>query len=146
MSGSGSSHSCPEGRKERSRWLQRRASERKQATGQLDAYAVTGSSPPLSLSVNGALVDGKHLFTLAFADQALEAIATRAAEMALEVLEDPKPYLSIQEAADYLGWPKKRIYNLTAAKEIPHRKHGNRLLFVRAELDGWVANLEGARA
>jgi excisionase family DNA binding protein len=123
-----------------------RGSELARSATQLDAYAVTGSSPPVVPSKNDMRVDETHSFTLGFSNDVLETIAQRAADMALELLGDRRPYLSIQEAADYLDWPKKRIYNLTSKKEIPHRKHGNRLLFVRAELDQWVANLEGARA
>lgn len=75
----------------------------------------------------------------------IDAIAQRTAEVIAMQAEAPR-YLDVEQAANYLGgWPKKRIYNLTASKEIPHRKHGNRLLFDRAELDRWVANLEGTR-
>jgi excisionase family DNA binding protein len=48
------------------------------------------------------------------------------------------PWLNVTAAAEYLGWPKKRLYNLVAANEIPHRKQGNRLLFNRHELDRWL--------
>jgi len=43
-----------------------------------------------------------------------------------------------EEAARYLGWPRKRLYNLVSTREIPHRKQGNRLLFNRRELDRWL--------
>lgn len=48
------------------------------------------------------------------------------------------PWMTTDEAAVYLRWPKERIYKLTAAKAIPHRRHGNRVLFHRAELDAWL--------
>jgi hypothetical protein len=32
----------------------------------------------------------------------------------------------------------KRVYNLTAAGAIPHRKHADRVLFRRDELDAWL--------
>ena len=47
-------------------------------------------------------------------------------------------WLTVPQAAEHLGWPKQRLYKLTAAGAIPHRKHGNRLLFDRAELDEWL--------
>lgn len=52
--------------------------------------------------------------------------------------EASSPWLSLAEAADYLRWPKARLYKLTAAHAIPHRKHEGRLLFRRDELDVWI--------
>ena len=48
------------------------------------------------------------------------------------------PWLNVTAAAKYLDWPRKRLYNLVAANEIPHRKQGNRLLFNRREIDRWL--------
>ncbi len=56
------------------------------------------------------------------------------------------PYMTIDEAADYLRWSKERIYKLTAARAIPHIKHEGRLLFRRDDLDAWLADYhEGPR-
>jgi hypothetical protein len=41
-------------------------------------------------------------------------------------------------AAEYLGWPTKRVYN--RLHQIPHRRDGSRLLFNRGELDAWVSD------
>lgn len=71
----------------------------------------------------------------------VEVIAERAAELALARLRESdgrSPWLTAAEAAQYLRWPLKRIYNLTAAGAIPHRKHEGRLLFHRDELDAWL--------
>jgi excisionase family DNA binding protein len=46
--------------------------------------------------------------------------------------------MSIETATAYLDWPKGRLYKLAARGEIPHRKHGNRLLFRRDEIDAWL--------
>jgi excisionase family DNA binding protein len=48
------------------------------------------------------------------------------------------PWMNTDKAAKYLDWPKKRLYNLVSTGEVPHRKHGNRLLFQRDELDRWL--------
>jgi excisionase family DNA binding protein len=48
------------------------------------------------------------------------------------------PWMSLTTTAQYLDWPQKRLYNLVAANEIPHRKQGNRLLFHQGELDHWL--------
>ena len=42
----------------------------------------------------------------------------------------PSPWLNITDAADYLRWPKQRLYKLTANGGIPHYKHEARLLFL----------------
>jgi excisionase family DNA binding protein len=56
------------------------------------------------------------------------------------------PYMTLAEAADYLRWPKKRLYKLTAAGAIPHRKHEHRILFHVRELDLWLESFcEGPR-
>ena len=46
--------------------------------------------------------------------------------------------LPANEAADYMRWPVKRIYNLTAAGAVPHRKQEGRVLLHRDELDAWL--------
>jgi excisionase family DNA binding protein len=116
--------------------------------GQLDAYAVSGSSPPLpsTLAPTGERLVDATSFPLTLPGELLEAVSRRAAELAVAMLGEGKPYLSVEEAAGYLGWPKKRVYNLTAAKAIPHRKQGGRILFIRSELDRWVERLDGAGA
>jgi excisionase family DNA binding protein len=48
------------------------------------------------------------------------------------------PWLDIPGASAYLGWPKQRLYKLTAQAAIPHYKHEGRLVFHRAELDAWL--------
>jgi excisionase family DNA binding protein len=51
---------------------------------------------------------------------------------------DQPVWLTVPQAAEYLGWPKQRLYNLTRVGAVPHRKHGNRLMFKRTELDEWL--------
>jgi excisionase family DNA binding protein len=52
--------------------------------------------------------------------------------------DQDSPWLTVPEAARYLGWPKGRLYKLTAARDVPYRKHGSRILFQRQELDQWL--------
>lgn len=69
----------------------------------------------------------------------LEQIAERAAEIvAGRAVPAASPWMSVDQAADYVGIPKQSLYKLTAAKAIPHAKPGNRLLFNREDLDAWV--------
>ncbi len=48
-----------------------------------------------------------------------------------------KPF-NLNEAAVYLGLPPSTIYQLTAKREIPHKKLGKRLVFLQKELDDWI--------
>jgi excisionase family DNA binding protein len=47
-------------------------------------------------------------------------------------------WLDVAEATLYLGLTKSRLYRLTAARAIPYRKIGQKLIFDRYELDEWV--------
>lgn len=67
----------------------------------------------------------------------LDQLARRVAAL-IASERDSSPWMSAPEAADYVGWPLKRIYNLTAAQTIPHHRQGGRLVFHREELDAWL--------
>jgi excisionase family DNA binding protein len=76
--------------------------------------------------------------TLAAAD--IEALEERVLGSVLERLQSAaSPWMNVDQAAEYLAWPKKRLYNLTQKSQVPHRKVENRLLFHREELDQWLA-------
>lgn len=81
-----------------------------------------------------------HL-TIPLPPELVEQIAQRAAEIVLDRIgaqNGSSPWLTASEAAEYLRWPVKRIYNLSAAGAIPHRKQEGRVLFHRVELDTWL--------
>ena len=48
------------------------------------------------------------------------------------------PWLTAEQLADRLGWPAKRIRNLTTANRLPHHRVGRRVLYAAAEVDEWV--------
>jgi excisionase family DNA binding protein len=52
------------------------------------------------------------------------------------------PWLTAQEAADYIGAPLSRVRQLTMGDEIPVHRDGRRVLYHRDELDRWL--IEGA--
>ena len=54
--------------------------------------------------------------------------------------EERSPWMSLARAADYLDWPKQRLYKLTAQGAIPHYKHEGRLLFHQDELNTWLTH------
>ena len=78
----------------------------------------------------------------ALLDQLAEQIARRVHELHVEhsavATESKSPWMGIDRAAEYLDWPKQRIYKLTASGEIPHYKHEGRLLFRTDDLDRWL--------
>jgi len=83
-------------------------------------------------------------------EQLAERIAERVCERLIEHQEvatsTRSPWMGIEKAADYLDWPKQRLYKLTASGEIPHYKQEGRLLFRVDELDRWLAQFaEGDR-
>jgi excisionase family DNA binding protein len=48
-------------------------------------------------------------------------------------------YLSLQEAAKYLGLSKSTLYKLTSKREIPFfTPTGRKILFSKEDLDNWV--------
>lgn len=81
--------------------------------------------------MNGASV------SLALTDDAVEAIARRAAEI-LQASNEPAPrwLTGAQAAADYLGWKVKRVHN--RIHELPCHRNGGRLMFSTTELDEYV--------
>ena len=102
-----------------------------------------GSVTPLGLHPSAAspsppTAEAALQATLSLPLELVEAIARRTAELVGEAGPAASPWMTIDEAAQYLRWPKHSLYKLTGAGAIPHRKHGNRILFHRGELDDWL--------
>lgn len=53
-------------------------------------------------------------------------------------------YLTTKEVADLLRVKERKVYDLVAAEEIPHRKITGKLLFPAAELTAWIEGSGGA--
>lgn len=85
----------------------------------------------LSLSVSQAFVE-------AVAARTLELLKRRAAS-------ETERWIGVEDAAAHLACPRSRIYALSCARRIPHRKDGARLLFRRSELDAWLDQGGGRR-
>jgi hypothetical protein len=65
-------------------------------------------------------------FTLTLSAEQFEQLVSAVADVLVERASESNgrsPWLTASEAADYLRWPVKRIYNLTSTGAIPHRKH-----------------------
>jgi len=84
----------------------------------------------------------------ALLEQLAELVAGKVAERLVEhqavSSSAHPPWMGVDKAADYLDWPRQRLYKLTASGEIPHYKHEGRLLFRRDELDRWLERFGGS--
>lgn len=77
---------------------------------------------------------------LQLAAELLETIAQRAAELALEQLQQTatsfeSPYMTIPEAATYARCKRQRIDDLLSSRRLTRHKDGRRTLIARAELE-----------
>jgi excisionase family DNA binding protein len=89
---------------------------------------------------------------LACLEPLLEQLARRIVELQrqhadaeAEPAAQASPWMSLPRAAEYLDWPRQRLYKLTAQGAIPHHKHDGRLLFHRHELDTWLSGFAQGR-
>lgn len=80
-------------------------------------------------------------FSVRLADDALEALADRVAEILSnrQEREEPEPWIGVAEAAEHLHCKPQRIYALVHQQRLRPRRDGARLLFRRSELDAWLA-------
>lgn len=62
----------------------------------------------------------------------------RGARRGKRLAEKPE-FLTTREVADLLRVQQRKVYDLAAAGEIPHRRVTGKLLFPRAEIEAWVA-------
>lgn len=61
-------------------------------------------------------------------------------------LTPTQPYLTTKEVADLLRVKERKVYDLAAADEIPHRRITGKLLFPRQELMAWIEGPEETAA
>jgi hypothetical protein len=51
--------------------------------------------------------------------------------------------LDVRCGSLFLGWSEKRTRGLIERKLIPFKRHCGRIFFLRAELEAWLATLDG---
>lgn len=76
--------------------------------------------------------------TIALSADQIEALAERVADiLAKDRAQNAtrECWLTVDQAADYLGCRRQRIYNLVSQRRLRHRKDGSRVLFRRHWLD-----------
>ena len=60
-------------------------------------------------------------------------------------MDQPQPlYLTTKEVADLIRVKERKVYDLAAAGEIPHRRVTGKLLFPAAEITAWIEGGDGA--
>ncbi|PKP63893.1 MAG: excisionase, partial [Alphaproteobacteria bacterium HGW-Alphaproteobacteria-8] len=57
----------------------------------------------------------------------------------MDTQDEPPEFLTTREMAARLRVRERKIYEMAAAAEIPHRRLTGKLLFPRAEIDAWLA-------
>ncbi len=83
---------------------------------------------------------------IAIPNDVLEQIVEQVrARLGHEAAEPRSPWLTADEAAEYLRCKTSRIRKLSSAERIPKHREGGRVLYRRDELDAFVMG-GGARA
>ena len=63
--------------------------------------------------------------------------------IALDMEQQPE-ILSFEQALEILpGFTKWGLYNMIRRKQIPYRRRGRKIIFLKSELIRWVQNLPG---
>ena len=78
------------------------------------------------------------------ADELREALRPLVADLVRAELAEieaapPSPYLTVEEAADYLRAKPQRVYDLLSDGRLTRVKDGSRALVARAEIDAYLA-------
>lgn len=78
---------------------------------------------------------------LALPDEVVDLIADRvAARLAEQLAPSPRsPWMTAEEAADYLRCPVSRVRKLTSQRDLPRHRDGARALYRREDLDAYIS-------
>jgi excisionase family DNA binding protein len=79
-------------------------------------------------------------------DVLLDALRPLVAELVadeverLQLAETASPYLTVEQAASYIGSGRQRVYNLCSDGRLRRYRDGSRVLVRRDELDAYLAD------
>lgn len=83
--------------------------------------------------------------TFSVPPEIIEAIAERAAEIAIEqvrsefaLMVEISPYMTVQEAAEFLRCSRQRVDDLLSQRRLTRLKEGARTLILREEVQAYV--------
>ncbi|MGH2985876.1 MAG: hypothetical protein ACRDLO_04210 [Solirubrobacterales bacterium] len=83
---------------------------------------------------------------MALPDEAIEAIAERAAQIVSARLDPDDGWLrGADRIAAYIDSPRSRVYALASAGRVPVHHDGSALIARRSELDYWIRERGGLR-
>jgi len=84
--------------------------------------------------------DPTPVLSLQLTAEQLEALAQRTAELVMAQLRQPapSPFLSIEEAADFLRTRRQRVDDLLSQGLLTRVKEGHRTLVARTDLEAYV--------
>ena len=71
-------------------------------------------------------------------DELVDEIAGRVLNI-LQARQAGSPYMSVDEAADYMRCKPQRVYDLLSARRLTRMKDGSRVLVKRDEIDAYLA-------
>jgi hypothetical protein len=89
-----------------------------------------------------------NAISVSVADELVERIAHRAAELVAEQSGEPVDdgwLRGAERIASYIDAPRSRVYALVSAKRIPVHHDGSALIALRSELDKWLRRGGGRR-
>ena len=75
---------------------------------------------------------------LGLPSEAVDAIARRVAQLLAEQNATRSPWMTAEQAAEYIAAPVSRVRKLTMTGELPHHRDGRRVLYHRDDLDAYV--------
>lgn len=77
--------------------------------------------------------------TVALPGELVDVVAARVVEMLEERgMVEPDPWLTVEQAAEYIGAKKQRLYDLVDQGKLWPGRDGRRLLFRRSDLDAYL--------
>ena len=83
--------------------------------------------------------------TITLSDDAMEALARRAAELVAAQQGTDGWLRGADKIAAHIDCPESRVYALNSAGRIPIHKDGSALVALKSELDAWMRNGGGKR-
>lgn len=80
----------------------------------------------------------KCVTKVSVAEEARVRLDPQDLEAIIRAVRVQSPWLSAEEAADYLRCPVSRIRKLTMTRELPCHRDGRRVLYRRSDLEGFI--------
>lgn len=82
--------------------------------------------------------------TVALPQELVDAVARRVLELLEDRLEPERDsWMTVEQAAEYMGCKRQRVYDLHSRGELQAGRDGRRLLFRRSMLDSYLEGTGG---